>query len=389
MRDQLERARQRAVQRYLDGESASTICASMGYSRRWLYKWLNRWKSGSEDWVRDRSRRPGCSPMRYGPQIEQIVKLVRLTLYDRGLFCGAQAIRWELEDLGTRPLPSVRTIARILARKQLTNRRTSRYEPKRKKYPQLIAHKAGDVHQMDFIGPRFLKGPVRFYCLNSVDLATARCAVEPMLRRGGQATVDAVWASWSRLGLPRHQQVDNELVFYGSPTHPRGMGKLIRLCLLHGVEVWFIPQGEPWRNGVVEKFNDHWNQKLFRRVVMCSLEDLERESLRFEQRHNSRYRYSKLGGKTPMATLRASEVTLRFPPSCQPPRCPLPKPETGRYHLIRFIRSDGILNIFGEKFQAPPETVYEYVRATIDVDQQRLRVYLDHIIVDEHEYRLR
>ena len=90
-----------------------------------------------------------------------------------------------------------------------------------------------------------------------------------------------------------------------------------------------------------------------------------------------------------MATLRASEVTLRFPPSCQPPRCPLPKPETGRYHLIRFIRSDGILNIFGEKFQAPPETVYEYVRATIDVDQQRLRVYLDHIIVDEHEYRLR
>ena len=30
-----------------------------------------------------------------------------------------------------------------------------------------------------------------------------------------------------------------------------------------------------------------------------------------------------------------------------------------------------------------------YVRATIDVDHQRLRVYLDHILVDEHEYRLR
>jgi hypothetical protein len=213
--------------------------------------------------------------------------------------------------------------------------------------------------------------------------------VEAILRRAGQPTVDALWASWARLGLPRHQQVDNELVFYGSPAYPRGMGKLIRLCLLHGVEVWFIPKGEPWRNGVVEKFNDHWRQKFLRRIVMRNEVDLKRESLGFEQRHNSQYRYSKLGGKTPLAALQASSVTLRFPSTPQPPQCPLPKPQTGRYHLIRFIRSDGILNVFGEKFKAPPETIYEYVRATIDVDHQRLRVYLDHILVDEHEYRLR
>jgi transposase InsO family protein len=36
------------------------------------------------------------------------------------------------------------------------------------------------------------------------------------------------------------------------------MGPLIRLCLHHGVEPWFIPVSEPWRNGVVEKFNDHY-----------------------------------------------------------------------------------------------------------------------------------
>ena len=389
MGNRLEEDRQRAIERYLDGESPAAIYRSMGYSRQWFYKWLQRGMEGAEEWFRERSRRPHSSPTRYGAEIEEIVTLVRLSLYNRGLFCGAQAIRWELEDLQVSPLPSVRTIARILARKQLTHRRTGRYEPKGKKYPQVVAERPGDVHQSDFVGPCFLKGPVRFYSLNTVDVASGRCAVESVPRRAGQTTVNALWASWSRLGLPRHQQVDNELVFYGSPVHPRGMGKLIRLCLLHGIEVWFIPQGEPWRNGVVEKFNDHWRQKFLRRIVMRDEEDLKRESLKFEQRHNSQYRYSKLGGKTPLAALQASGMTLRFPPTPQPPQCPLPKPETGRYHLIRFIRSDEILNVFGEKFKAPPETIYEYVRATIDVDRQRLCVYLDHIAVDEHRYRVR
>lgn len=167
------------------------------------------------------------------------------------------------------------------------------------------------------------------------------------------------------------------------------MGKLIRLCLLHGVELYFIPIAEPWRNGVVEKFNDHWRQKLLDRVVMESVEDLERESLRFEQRHNSRYRYSKLGGKTPLESLAAAEASLRYPPTPECPRTPLPKPESGRYHVIRFIRSDAILNVFGERFSLPSETIYEYVRATIDVAEQRLLVYLDHTLVDDREYRLR
>ena len=140
-------------------------------------------------------------------------------------------------------VPSVRTIGRMLVRRQLVERRTKRYEPKGKNYPSLQAVRPGDVHQSDFVGP------VRFYSLNTVDLATGRGAAQPLLTRAGQQTVDALWASWGRLGMPRHQQVDNEAVFYGSPTHPRGMGILIRLCLLYGVEVWFIPPGEPCATG--------------------------------------------------------------------------------------------------------------------------------------------
>jgi transposase InsO family protein len=383
-----ERTRQRAIERYKRGERPEAIWSSLGRTERWFYKWVKRRREGTEDWFQDNSRRPHDCPTRTPLEIEEIVKLVRLELYNRGEFCGAQAIQWRLEELQVSPLPSLRTIGRILRRHELTHRRTGRYEPKGKAYPALEAAKPGWVHQADFVGPCYLKGPLRFYSLNIVDLATARCALEP-LTQGRDHLTTALWASWMRLGMPHYLQVDNDAVFYGSHRHPRGMGKLIRLCLLYGVQPYFIPLAEPWRNGVIEKFNDVWQQKFLHRVVMESESDLKRESLAFEHQHNSRYRYSKLGGKTPLETLAASQATLRFPPCEQPPSLPLPKPERGVYHVMRFVRSNAVFDLFGEKLPMPPEAVYEYVRATVDVAQQKLRIQLDHTVIDEREYLLR
>lgn len=93
------------------------------------------------------------------------------------------------------------------------------------------------------------------------------------------------------------------------------MGPLMRLCLHYGIELWFIPQSEPWRNGVVEQFNNHYQQKFLDRVAMQTADELRQGALAFEQKHNSRYRYSKLNGKTPLETLvHASKKSLRFPP---------------------------------------------------------------------------
>ena len=108
----------------------------------------------------------------------------------------------------------------------------------------------------------------------------------------------------------------------------------------------------------------------------------------FEQRHNNKYRYSKLGGKTPFKALSASNVKLRFSVEDKAPRHRPKKPETGKYHLVRLIRSDLKLNIFGETFRVPPELQLEYVVATINV-KQKLKLFLDKIQVDEFSYKLR
>jgi hypothetical protein len=109
----------------------------------------------------------------------------------------------------------------------------------------------------------------------------------------------------------------------------------------------------------------------------------------FEHRHNSPYRYSKIKGKTPLKALADMETKLIFPSKSDAPRRPLDKPEEGCYHLVRFIRSDCRLNIFGEMFPAPPETQYEYVVATVDVKEQKLKLFLDTIQVEEYKYQMR
>ena len=64
----------------------------------------------------------------------------------------------------------------------------------------------------------------------------------------------------------------------------------------------------------------------------------------------------------------------------------LPKPKSGQYHVIRFIRSDCLLDIFGEKFLMPSKAVYEYVQATIDVGREQLTVRLDNERIEELDY---
>jgi hypothetical protein len=61
-----------------------------------------------------------------------------------------------------------------------------------------------------------------------------------------------------------------------------------------------------------------------------------------------------------------------------PPRFKLPELSTipdGNISLIRFIRSDRILDVFGEHFEVPRDLVYTYVRARIVTPLHHIQVY--------------
>jgi putative transposase len=99
MKNKILKQRASAVQRYLSGEDPESICASLGKTKPWLYKWVARHIPDDPVWFEDRSRRPLSSPYRTSAEIERIVEMVRLSLYNKGLFCGNQAIQWEMIDM--------------------------------------------------------------------------------------------------------------------------------------------------------------------------------------------------------------------------------------------------------------------------------------------------
>lgn len=80
MSNDLEQELKWAVQRYTQGQSPDAICASLGRSRNWLYKWAVRAASGNPDWFREQSRQPHSHPLRTPAEVESIVTALRLRL---------------------------------------------------------------------------------------------------------------------------------------------------------------------------------------------------------------------------------------------------------------------------------------------------------------------
>ena len=81
-------------------------------------------------------------------EIEQIIVMVRLERYNRGLRCGAAALHRLLDEhYGLRPLPSVRKIGEILTLHCLTNSRTGWYEGEEQDSPPTVIHTGRVVSQ--------------------------------------------------------------------------------------------------------------------------------------------------------------------------------------------------------------------------------------------------
>jgi hypothetical protein len=57
--------------------------------------------------------------------------------------------------------------------------------------------------------------------------------------------------------------------------------------------------------------------------------------------------------------------------------------------LIRFIRSNRILDVFGERFKVAKDLVYSYEKAVIVTEIRTLQIYLGEELVKLFDYKLR
>lgn len=372
-----------AIRRFLQGDRVRGLCRALGRSRQWFYYWLRRYRLDDPTWAQTRSRAPHRRPTKTPEAVERMVCAIRQRLATtKYAQRGALAIQWHLRQLGVEPLPAGWTINRILQRHGLVAK--PRYTPRGTPYPAVVARRPNHVHQLDLVGPRHLRGGERFYGVHLIDAYSNAVALEAVPSKRDVEVVAAVVAAWQRLGLPRLVQVDNELSFRGSNRYPRSFGLFLRLCLSLGVEVVFIPEGEPWRNGIIERFNDVYDKLFLRSQWFRDLAHLRAELPRFEVFHNTQHRYAKLGQRTPWEVYTVVKRRL-LPHRFAHHRDGLPWRD-GRVSFIRLTDQAGTVRFFSERFGVDPTLVHEYVTGTIDTRAGLLTFTHQGRVVKVHRY---
>jgi len=373
--------RKEAIHRYNSGEKITSIVKSLNKTRQWFYNWLARYKDCCDDdsWFIGYSTAPKVKPTKISDSEEQRVLKIRQGLEDQHFAqTGAIAIQYEFNRLGLQP-PPVWTINRIIAKHGMNQRPPKRKQTK--EYPELFVHS----HQMDLVGPRYLKGDGRFYSVNLIDTISHSCYVKPVRVKSAKEILSVIVEFWHAHGIPDALQMDNELAFRGSNRFPRSFGPVVRFALNQGVAPVFIPIKEPWRNGMIEKFNNTYDKRFFRCQDFKNFDHLSEESTKFWPFHNAHHRYSSQEHKT------AEEINKTMPDPILyngdihlQKRIPL---ETGCVYFIRFIRSDLRLQLPTESFKVKEELKYSYVVAEVNIDNQCLVIRQNDEIVQLFGYR--
>lgn len=391
-RDDEVRRREQAIRWHREGLSYTTICARLHRSRPWLAKWLKRARADPHRGLESLSRRPKHMRRRLSPALVSRIVTLRAELeakrHRRSRFRGIGAL--DIQELlraeRRRRIPSISSIERVL-RAQGCHRPPKRRAGGTQPYPALRASRPGDVQQTDLVGPRYIRGPrgvTRFYSLHTVAAVGRGVYASQHRHKTREAFCRHLVRAWGWLGVPRVSQLDNEMAVTGGGRHPFGLSAVVRLHLLVGTHLVFVPPGEPGRNALVESFNDMWQERVLA-LRHRDLRGVRRASegyCRFyhERKPHRSLTVSRDGTRLPGAWLQAHAAALRWLPEgfalgrwCDS-RGRLPV-AAGRVSWVQRVDADGQITINARAYFVGKRRTGDYVQATLLTRRRRLVVY--------------
>jgi hypothetical protein len=372
--DDKEEERIEAVNRYIMGDKPSNICKDANRSEKWLFTWVKRFKMGEEEWYKSQSNAPKKHGRQTHKDLESTIVTIRKALMEgnehesKYLGVGADAIQYRMEKLGflNDETPSVSTIKRIVKNHGLIVNKRERYKRvnSKKRYTILNPTKVNEMHQVDFVGPRFIKGYGAVSSLNLIDVVSNRVHIEQYDTKSTDNIIDFLF------------------------KYPRGFSRFLRFCLYAGVEVVFINPKSPWMNGSIENFNGWFNVKFWAKELFTNREDMRAKSPHFVGQYNDlsawKHKNQLLEQIKPVRILNNSiEIPLE--------KLPLTK---GRIHFIRMVDNGGEISVLNEAFKVGKEFISEYVWATICLEKQMLEVFYrakgqdTTVLIEKFEYKL-
>ena len=386
-------ARQRAITLRLSGQPVEFICQALGRSAFWFHKWWRRYLESGVAGLYDLTHATHHVAQRIAPELERTILSIRRRLQahaspaTRYSLVGASAILAELQALDIRPLPNPRTIERVLQRNGLTAPRV-RLAPllPRQDYPGPQARASNELHEVDLVGPVYLKGSGhRYYLWVGKDAFDGAVCLRLAYSRSMDEVLWFLGECWKNLGIPQQVQLDNARELAGWGPAARTLSRVIRLCLRFGVGPVFIPAGEPQFNGSVENFNGWFQEPLFDHRFRRP-GDLRRELVRLEEAVNTQHVHPRLGGQTPAQHRRGLRLQ-KLPASFVVPTDRLPI-AAGRVTFIRRVSVAGTVTVLSQSFRVGKRHKGLYLRLVVDTGHGYLTAYLNGRVLKRWPYKL-
>ncbi len=349
------------------GQPLRAVAQQFGVGVATAAYWVERAKGQRLDRVdfADRSRAPHQT-RRTASTLEDRVLQTRKELAQSDLGAlGADAIRRALVDQGVAPVPSVRTINRILGRRGALDgkKRTRRPPPPTGWYlPDVAAGKA-ELDSIDIVEGLVIKDGPHVEVLNAVSLHGGLPASWPVESPvTSEQTVAALVEHWRAAGLPGYAQFDNDMIFHGTHRYPDALGRVLRLCLSLGVVPVLVPPRETGFQAMIESYNGWWQTRVWSRFQHDSLADLQGHS----QRYVAALRRQRA------ARIEAGPERRAFPSGWD---LNLKKRPGGRLVYLRRSNPTSDVTVLGQTWPLGQVWPNRLVRCEVDLDTDKIRFF--------------
>jgi transposase len=350
------------------GQSLRSVARQFHVSLRTVQIWVSRARDqrlDRVDWT-DRPRGGRRPTTATTARIEDLVIRLRQQLKETSALgeYGAAAIRRELQKRRVKPLPSVRTIGRILLRRGLLDgrRRVRRPPPPKGWYLPRVAAAQAELDSFDFVEGLVIRGGTDVMVLNTVSLHGGLCGSWVRSSWTAKATVTTLVAYWRQHGLPGYAQFDNDTIFQGPHQWPDTFGRVIRLCLQLGVIPVFAPPRETGFQAAIENYNGRWQAKVWQRF--------EHDNLRTLAGHSDRFVAAVRQRSAPRRDSAPARAT--FPADWQ---LDLQRPLQGMVIFLRRTNEHGEAELLGRRYPVDPLWPHRLVRAEVDLTKGEIRFY--------------
>jgi hypothetical protein len=337
-------------------------------SQSTVHHWVHHAQGQRLDRVNwhDRPHTPRTSS-RTDPAIEDLVLTVRTQLgrdSDLG-FHGADAIHEVLQGRQVAPLPSVRTINRILERRGALDgqRRTRRPAPPPGWHLPEVASKQRELDSFDVVEGLVIKEGPQVEVLNGISLHGGLAASWPVEASvTAKLVVESLIEHWRAFGLPGYAQFDNDTIFQGTHAHPDVIGRVSRLCLSLGVVPVFVVPHEFGFQSMIENYNGTWQAKVWARFAHGSLLDLQGHSQGYVTALR-RHRADRIESAPQRRAIPTGwQLNLQSRPR-------------GRIMYLRRTSAAGTVEVIGRSFEVDSHWLNRLVRVEVDLDDDKIRIY--------------